>query len=176
MAEAINDRINRYLEDTISAERNFESALSAFGQTGVQPEVQKLLSSFSAKAKTQHERLTALLERRGGSPSQSKTVLAEILAFTPLTAQIGQGSSEKNTQHLMVTFAAAAAEMAMYESLAAAATEAGDEEVLSLARPLQGEERDDYDQVWSILKQSAVDSFHTALEKGKTASEVLARY
>jgi hypothetical protein len=43
-----------------------------------------------------------------------------MLAFTPLSAQIGQGAAEKNTQHLMVTFAAAAAEMAMYESLATA--------------------------------------------------------
>ena len=152
MAEAIRDRINRYLEDTISAERNFESALSTFGKAGEQPAVQKLLSSFSAKARTQHERLTALLKKRGGSPSEAKTVLAEMLAFTPLSAQIGQGSSEKNTQHLMVTFAAAAAEMAMYESLAAAATEAGDEEVLSLARTLQSEEHDDYVQVWAILR------------------------
>src|ERR1700712_3914257 len=117
MAEAINDRINRYLEDTISAERNFESALSSFGKSGEQPEVQQLLSSFSAKAKTQHERLTALLESRGGPPSQSKTVLAEMLAFSPLSAQLGHTPEEKNTQHLMVTFAAAAVEMAMYESL-----------------------------------------------------------
>jgi ferritin-like metal-binding protein YciE len=106
MAEAINDRINRYLQDTISAERNFENALSTFGKSGEQPAVQELLSSFSAKAKTQHERLAALLKKRGGSPSEAKTVLAEMLAFTPLSAQVGQGASEKNTQHLMVTFAA----------------------------------------------------------------------
>jgi hypothetical protein len=43
-----------------------------------------------------------------------------------LSAQIGQGAAEKNTQHLMVTFAAASAAMAMYESLVAAASEAGD--------------------------------------------------
>jgi ferritin-like metal-binding protein YciE len=48
--------------------------------------------------------------------------------------------------------------------------------VVSLARTLQSEERDDYHQVWSILKQSAADSFQAELEKGKTAQEVLARY
>lgn len=78
MAEVIVDRINRYLEDAISAERNFESALSSFGKAGEQIAVQELFSAFSAKAKTQHERLTALLAKRGGSPSQGKTVLAEI--------------------------------------------------------------------------------------------------
>jgi hypothetical protein len=95
MTEAIQNQINQYLEDTIAAERNFESALSSFGKAGVQPEIQQLLSSFSAKAKTQHERLTAVLESRGGSPSAAKTVLAEMLAFTPLSAQISQVPPKK---------------------------------------------------------------------------------
>jgi ferritin-like metal-binding protein YciE len=76
----------------------------------------------------------------------------------------------------MVTFAAAAAEMAMYESLAAAAGEGAAEDVATLARTLQSEERDDYDQVWTILKQSAADSFQEEAAKGKTKEEVLARY
>jgi ferritin-like metal-binding protein YciE len=176
MADTVQKRINQYLEDTIGAERNFEKALSTFGEAGDQTPVQRLLSSASAKAKTQHERLEALLKSRGGSPSEGKTILAEMLAFTPLSAQMGQGAAEKNTQHLMVTFAAAAAEMAMYESLAIAGEAGGAEAVVSLARTLQGEERDDYEQVWSILKQSAADSFREERGKGKSAQEVLARY
>jgi ferritin-like metal-binding protein YciE len=176
MTEAIQNRINRYLEDTIAAERNFESALSSFGEAGVQPEVQQLLSSFSAKAKTQHERLTALLESRGGSPSAAKTVLAEMLAFTSLSAQIGQGAAEKNTQHLMVTFAAASAEMAMYESLIAAAIEAGDEEVISLGRKLQAEEHDDYEQTWTLLKNSAASAFRDEIAKNRHPDQIIVRY
>jgi ferritin-like metal-binding protein YciE len=176
MAGTVKKKINQYLEDTIGAERNFEKALSTFGEAGEQTSVQQLLSSASAKAKTQHERLEALLKSRGGTPSEGKTLLAEMLAFTPLSAQIGQGAAEKNTQHLMVTFAAAAAEMAMYESLATAGAEGDAEDVVSLARTLQDEERDDYDQVWSILKQSATDSFQAELDKGKSSQEVLIRY
>jgi hypothetical protein len=71
--------------------------LSSFGKAGVQPEIQQLLSSFSAKAKTQNERLTAVLESRGGSPSAAKTVLAEMLAFTPLSAQIVTNTSLRVT-------------------------------------------------------------------------------
>lgn len=65
MAETVHDRINRYIEDAIAAERNFENALESFGNAGNQQPVQRLLSSFSAKARTQHERLTRLLEGRG---------------------------------------------------------------------------------------------------------------
>jgi len=176
MAEAAFERINRYLQDTIAAERNFEHALSSFGEAGTQTPVQNLLSSFSAKARTQHERLTALLESRGGTPSEAKTWLAQLLAFTPLSAQVGQGEAEKNTQHLMITFAAAAAEMAMYESLASAAEAAGAGEVAQLARTLQKEERDDYDQVWELLSGSAAAAFGDELAKGKEASERISTY
>jgi ferritin-like metal-binding protein YciE len=175
MATKAHDRINQYLEDTIAAERNFEAALHSFGKAGEQGPVKELLGSLSGKARTQHERLTRLLEQRGGSPSTAKTVLAEALAFSPLTAQIGQASSEKNTQHLMVTFAAAAAEMAMYETLAASASQAGDEEVASLARKLQSEEREDYEQVSSLLRSSARDSFQASSAK-EGAKEILRTY
>lgn len=176
MTDTVQDRINRYLEDTIAAERNFEHALSTFGEAGTQGPVQQLLGSFSDKARTQHERLTALLEKRGGSPSEAKTLLAQMLAFTPLSAQIGQGAAEKNTQHLMVTFAAAAAEMAMYESLASAAEEAGATDVVELARVLQKEEREDYDQVWTLLSGSAASAFADELAKGKEPQERIATY
>jgi len=176
MENPVQDRINSYLEDAIGAERNFEKALAAFGNSGEQTEVQTMLSDASDKAKTQHERLEALLVRRGGSPSESKAMLAEMLAFTPLSAQAGQGAAEKNTQHLMVTFAAAAAEMAMYESLATAGAAGGDAELVELAQTLQREELDDYEQVWSILRASAADSFQAELDKGKSPEEVLRPY
>ena len=176
MATTVQDRINQYLVDTIGAERNFEKALSAFGEAGEQTEVQSLLSSASAKAKTQHQRLEALLKSRGGTPSEGKTILAEMLAFSPLSAQIGQGAAEKNTQHLIITFAAAAAEMAMYESLATSASAGGAQEVVSLAQTLFGEEREDAEQVWNILPQSAAASFQAEVQKGKQPQDVIARY
>jgi ferritin-like metal-binding protein YciE len=76
----------------------------------------------------------------------------------------------------MVTFAAAAAEMAMYESLAIAGSVGNSEDVVELARTLQKEERDDYDQVWEVIRASAADSFRAELAKGTTATDLLKAY
>jgi ferritin-like metal-binding protein YciE len=147
--------IIRYLQDAEAAERNFEDALATFGNTGDQPEVRSLLCMMSAKAKTQYERLELRLKELGASRSVAKSILAHMLAFTPVSAQLGHLPSEKNTQHLMITFAAAAAEMAMYEALAATAEVAGDQETANLARQLQSEEKEDHTLAWRHLGESA---------------------
>jgi len=149
------DVLIRYLQDAEAAERNFEDALASFSKMGDQPEVQSLLAGMSAKAKTQHERLERRINSLGGSRSVAKSFLAHMLAFTPVSAQLGHAASEKNTQHLMITFAAASAEMAMYESLAAAAETAGDQETVQLARELQTEEKQDHSLAWDHLGRSA---------------------
>lgn len=176
MSESGQDRINRYLQDVIGAERNFESALRTFSEAGEQSEVQTLMRNASARARTQHERLEALLSRRGGSPSSAKTMLAELLAFTPLSAQVGQSAAEKNTQHLIVTFGAAAAETAMYESLASVSEAEQATDVVSLARTLQEEERDDARQVWEVLDSSARDAYQTQVSEGREPRKILASY
>jgi ferritin-like metal-binding protein YciE len=145
----------RYLEDTEAAEQNFEDALDSFSKTGDQPAVQSLLKMMSDKARTQHERLRMRLESLGGTRSTAKSILAHLLAFTPVSAQFGHEDSEKNTQHLMITYAAASAEMAMYEALAAVATAAGDVDTARLARELQSEEKEDHRLAWAQLPQSA---------------------
>lgn len=176
MPETVRDRINDYLEDAIAAERNFEDALHAFGKTGVQEPVRALLSKAGDKARTQHERLTALLEQRGGSPSAAKSALAHMLALSPLTAQAGHEPGEKNTQHLIVTYGAAGAERAMYQALYEAATEAGEAGVAALAQQLESEETNDAEQVWPLLRTSARNAFREAVGAGRTPAEILRAY
>lgn len=176
MPESVRDRINNYLEDAIAAERNFEHALHAFGNTGAQEPVRALLASAGDKTRTQHQRLTALLEQRGGSPSAAKSALAHMLAFSLLTTQAGHEPGEKNTQHLVVSYAAAAAERAMYESLAEAATEAGDTAVAKLARQLQAEEMDDAGQVWTLLRPSARNAFRETVGTRRAPIDILKTY
>ena len=161
--------IIRYLEDAEAAERNFEDALMGFGHAGEQNEVKRLFEFASERAKTQHQRLEARLRALGGEPSKAKSLLAHLLAFTPMLAQIGHEGAEKNTQHLMLCIAAASAEMAMYESLATVAGAAGDTETERLARELQAEERDDYEKSWNLLRESAVAAFQTVVERHASA-------
>jgi ferritin-like metal-binding protein YciE len=153
----------RYLQDAEAAERNFEDALASFSKAGEQPRVQELMSVLSEKAKTQHTRLRQRLEQLGGSPSSSKSLVAHLLAFTPLTAQMGHDDAEKSTQHLMITYAAAAAERAMYEALIVAAEEVDDEETAELARELQEEEEEDQRLAWAQLAPSARESLQAVL-------------
>ncbi len=158
-----------YVQDAEAAERNFEDALASFAKVGEQNEVKRLFAVASDKAKTQHERLEARLRALGGSPSTMKSILAHLLTFTPPVAQMGHDPQEKNTQNLMMVIAAASAEMAMYESLASVAAAAGDTETEQLARQLQKEEHDDYEDSWKLLKSSALASFQTVLQRGANA-------
>jgi ferritin-like metal-binding protein YciE len=160
--------IATYVQDAEAAERNFEDALATFGKTGDQGPVMDFFQWASAKAKTQHERLEIRLRQLGGSPSAAKSLLAHLLAFSTTAAQIGHQPAEKNTQHLMMCVAAAAAEMAMYESLATVAAAAGDSATEQLARQLQAEERDDYEKAWALLAPSARDSFSKVVADATT--------
>jgi ferritin-like metal-binding protein YciE len=153
------ETIIRYLQDAEAAERNFEDALATYSKAGDQKAVQNAFAQMSAIARTQHERLSARIHALGAEPSTGKSALAHALAFGPTVAQTGQAEGEKNTQHLIIVIAAAAAETAMYEALATAAKAAGDQETERLARTLQQEERQDYQNAAALLRQSARDSF-----------------
>lgn len=153
------ETIIRYLRDAEAAETNFEDTPAAFSRIGSQSAVQRALFAMSQTARTQYERLRARLKELGAEESTAKSALAHALAFAPAFAQMGQTPAEKNTQHLMITIGAAAAETAMYEALATAANAAGDEKTERLARQLQDEERADYQQAAALLRDSALDSF-----------------
>jgi ferritin-like metal-binding protein YciE len=162
MPETTREYLTEHLENVIAAERNFEDVLSRFSSEGEQEDVKNMFSSLSAKARTQHQRLEGRLRELGGSPSTLKSAVAHLLAAAPLIAQTGQTPQEKNTQHLIITYAAAAAEMAMYEALATVAGASGDSATEQLARQLQREEKEDHAIVWSMLASSAQRSFNQA--------------
>jgi len=157
--EDSKDILIRYLQDAEAAERNFEDALASFSKMGDQPDVQSLLSTMSRKALTHHERLEARLRALGATPSTMKSILAHLLVIAAVSAQMGHAESEKSTQHLIITYSAAAAEMGMYEALAASAAAVGDRTTESLARQLQSEEKEDHELAWQLLPASARASY-----------------
>lgn len=157
--------ILRYLQDAEAAERNFIDALDGFSKAGDQEEVQSLMALMSKKAATQAERLASRIATLGGTTSTTKSLLAHLLAFAPLTAQATHDAAEKSSQHLMITYAAAAAEMAMYESLAASARKAGDTATAQLALELQGEEKEDHRWAWDQIPRSASEALGAVVKK-----------
>ncbi len=149
----------RHLQNAVAAERNFADLLNTFSKTGAQEDVQEMFAGLADKARSQSERLEGRLQALGGDPSVAKSMMAHVFGYAPAVAQLGHEPEEKNAQHLMMTYAAAAGETAMYEALAAVAAEAGDVETERLARELQDEEREDHQTAWDMLPASALDAF-----------------
>ncbi len=169
MTDAQQAALMDYLEDTIAAEQNFENLLRTFGQATADQELTQFFGKMAVKAQSQHQRLTERLRALGGTPSGAKTVLAKALSAAP-----AQTSPEKAAQNLMMVYSAAAAELAMYEALASAAEEAGDSETEALARRLQAEEREDFEQIWQALPSTALVAFETALRRTSEKSKRMA--
>ncbi len=171
MTDAQQAALMDYLEDTIAAEQNFENLLKTFGQATADPELNQFFSKMAVKAQSQLQRLTDRLGALGGAPSGPKTALAKALGAAPAGAQT---SPEKAAQNLMMVYSAAAAELAMYEALASAAEEAGDTDTETLARQLQAEEREDFEQIWQALPSTALVAFETALRRTSEKSKRMA--
>jgi len=153
------DTIKRYLEDAIAAEQHFETHLTAAAQEANQLEVKQLFTQHAAETRTQHQRLTARLAELGGSPSGVKSFMANLFGFAPKLAQVGHERAERSTQDLIVAFSVENSEIAMYESLANAADQAGDPQTAALAREIQAEEQATAQKVFALIGPSARDSY-----------------
>jgi ferritin-like metal-binding protein YciE len=159
MAEEPLDVIKRYLQDAIAAEKSFETQLEGFAKEGDDPRVQSLFTQHARETRTQYERLTARLEALGGSTSGLKSFLAHVFGMSPKSAQLGHEAEERITQNLMMAYSVENAECAMYESLMAAATAAGDQVTAELARQIQAEEKQTADKVWAMIAPAAQQAF-----------------
>jgi ferritin-like metal-binding protein YciE len=151
--------IQRYLEDAIAAEQNFENQLRAFAKESTYENARALFEQHAEVTRTQHERLSARLTALGGKPSGLKSFMANMFGFAPKTAQMGHSEAEKTTQDLIMAYAVENSEVAMYEALAVAASAAGDTATESLAREIQREEQQTARMVWDLIDPIARDSF-----------------
>lgn len=153
------EAIQRYIEDAIAAEQNFENQLRANATDAAQPEVRQLFEQHAEETRSQYERLTARLETLGGKPSGMKGFMANLFGMAPKVNQLGHEAEEKGAQNLMIAYAVENSEIAMYESLAVSAEAAGDMETAQLAREIQQEERRMAERVWALLPTVARTSF-----------------
>ena len=153
------DVLRRYLQDAIAVEQNFVTVNRAIAKEATMPHVRQLFEAHADETQRQEDRLTARLEALGGKPSGMKGFLAHMFGTTPKAAQLGRDESEKTAQDLMMAYAGENSEIAMYESLAIAAADAGDPITEQLARDIQQEERRMAEQVWSWIGPTAHHTF-----------------
>jgi ferritin-like metal-binding protein YciE len=154
------DLLNAYLEDTIAAEKSFETQLRGFSKEAEDSTVGQMFEQHANETKDQYLQLTSRLEQLGGSTSALKSILAHVFNFAPKIAQIGHDEQERQTQNLMMAFAVENAEIAMYESLAEVCRLAGDSQTESLALKIQEQERSTAEKVWAQIAPAA----HRAME------------
>jgi ferritin-like metal-binding protein YciE len=152
--------IQRYLQDAIAAEKGFEAQLRAFAEEGSSEQVRRLFLQHADETRTQYERLTKRLEELGGEPSTAKSLLAQLVVFTPRIAQIGHDIVDRVTQDLIIAYSVENFEMAMYEALISAAEAAADQETALLAREIREEERSAATKVWQLIAPWAHTSFN----------------
>jgi ferritin-like metal-binding protein YciE len=151
--------IKRYLQDAIAAEKSFESQLRDFAEEGRLEDLRELFTRHADETRSQYERLTDRLHALGGSPSGVKSIMAHLFGSTPKVAQLGHDEAEQMTQNLMMAYTVEHSEIAMYESLATAASAAGDNVTERLAREIQSEERRTAELLWEALPRAARFAF-----------------
>jgi len=155
--------LQRYLEDTIAAEKSFESQLRNMASEGDFAPARELFADHADETRSQYERLTARLEQLGGKPSALKSAVAHVFNFTPKAAQIGHEDSEKSTQNLIIAFTVENSEVATYEALATVAAAAGDYATEQLAREIQEEERRASHNIWHLIAPSSREAYENVL-------------
>lgn len=138
----LQDRIARYIDDAIAFEEGAITGLKDMIGEATDPADAAMFQEHLSVTERQRDRLTARLKALGRD--RSHNVLKDIVNKVGIAATDmlhgGKDAGDKATRNLVQAYAIENAEVAMYESLIAAATEAGDTETAALAREIQAEE------------------------------------
>ena len=160
MTEAGNDVIRHYLENLVTAEKEFEQRLREFSKLGDDEEVQAAMAEHADETKGQHQRLAMRLTEIGGRVLSRKGGFASILNSAPQLPQASEIMEEKTLLNLLAAYTMEAGEFAMYETLATLARAAGDYNTEQLAKQIQAEERNAAEKIWHFLPSRSKIAFN----------------
>lgn len=155
MAESIQDRIIRYLDDARAAEKALVSALRDMANDANDPVVKALFEEHASLTHTQEELLEERIRALGSEPTNMKSFMNQMMAKASDLMNTGHDDYDKTTQDLMKAFATENFEMAMYESLEAFASAVGDHETAQLARRIHEQEKETADRIWPHISRAA---------------------
>ena len=152
--------IRQYLEDLVTAEKDFEKQLRDFSRSGDDDEVQAAFAEHADETKRQQQRLATRLTEIGGRVLSRTGGFASILNLTPQLPQAAEIVEEKTLQNLLIGYTMEAGEFAMYETLATLARAAGDYDTEQLAKQIQTEERNAAERIWHFLPSRSKIAFN----------------
>ena len=154
--ETMQERLVRYLNDAWATEKALVSDLQDMAEKSDDPEVKALFAEHRTLTHQQEELLEARIRALGEEPSGGKGFMSQVASKIGEALHKAHDELDQTQQNLMKAFATENFECAMYESLAAFATEIGDTETASLARQIMQQERQAADMVWQHMARCAV--------------------
>ncbi|HEX4166713.1 MAG TPA: DUF892 family protein [Bryobacteraceae bacterium] len=156
--------LRKYLADAYTSETKCESELRRFAATGNDEDVQSTFASHADETKAHAVQLREHYAKLyTDTELNSGPVSLFDLAFPPLANAANSGPAvpeEITLQNLLMAYTVETGEIAMYETLAALATAAGDAETELLARKLQSDERRAADKIWHFISTRAKLAFN----------------
>jgi ferritin-like metal-binding protein YciE len=154
--ETTQERLVRYLNDAWATEKALVADLQDMAEKSDQPEVKAMFEEHRTVTHQQEELLEARIRALGEEPSGGKGFLSQVAGKIGEALHKAHDPMDQTQQNLMKAFATENFECAMYESLAAFATEIGDTETAALARTIMEQEKQAAEKVWSFIGPCAV--------------------
>ena len=157
----IQNRIARYIDDAIALEASGITSLKDMINEATDPVDAALFQEHLSETELQKQHLEARLQAIGGTHNSLKDAMNKLGAAATDLLHLGKDAGDKATRNLIQAYTIEILEVATYESLYAAATEAGDMETANLAKQIQAEEeaaaKKIFPRIATVAKAAVVD-------------------
>jgi ferritin-like metal-binding protein YciE len=165
MAESINERLVRYLDDAWSVEKATVGMLRDMAQEVKDPSVSTLFEEHRGETEQQVQMLDSRIRALGKQPSAAKGFLNQTMAKLGDAFRSAHDEYDKEVESLMKGYATEHFEMAMYTALQSYATACGDQETARLAERLCEQERRAGEKLWPHIAPAASRAAHVGAQR-----------
>ena len=170
MAQDVQDRLNRYLEDAIALESSLVGGLQDMANDAIHDQDRLMFEEHKVQTESQKTRLEARLHARGGTVNSLKEWFNSLGVSATDLLHAGKDKEDKAARNLIQAYAIENLEVATYEALYAASIAAGDNETAQLARTIQNEEQMAADKVFARIKSQSAEAASTNNDRVLTAA------
>ena len=141
MSETSADVVNRYLQDAITGEKNFEARLAELGADESISTVGQLIGIGVQVSHQHQDQLTQVLSLHGAAAPAGRGLLAQFFEPSQKSVVFAHHGSEPVRQDPIAALGVGHRLLAMYEVLATMAEAAGDSDTAAFSKVLRNETR-----------------------------------